>query len=592
MSKQKKTYYSLRSFFSYMARFKWRFALVITCYAIADLLLVIIPVFIGKLIGALTADPVQQDEAILYVWILIFCSTGHNLLWRASELMYMRLLNPVAYRYENILFKYIVRKPYPYFVDKFTGKLSSYINTISEELRGLIENICYEYTNQVVSIVAIAVILTSINWQTGAIFAVGVLGMYAVGRHTIRNSSRYEKIAADTVSTKNGKIIDAIANFVNVKSFQKEEAEIAAIEIEQTKTVKDANKSFFWSIVFWGSMSFFVRDLIWPATIALNVYLFLQGDISIAALTTVLSTVLLFSSTIWEMIWQISQFNLKLARTEEAHLYLFGKTNVVHEDDAARRSTAAPMPLETGVEFCKLNFAYPDKPDTAVLQNIDLYLKKGEKLGIVGRSGSGKSTLTKLLLGYYPVPKGEILLDGQVIDTRDLARLVSYVPQDTSLFHRSVAENIAYASDSAVSQEQIVHAARQAHADEFIRKITNGYDALVGERGVKLSAGQRQRIAIARAFLDNKPLLILDEATSALDSESEVLVQEALEALWEHKTVIAIAHRLSTLRHMDRILVIDDGKIVEQGNHRELVNKPGGAYAKLWAHQSGGFIDD
>jgi ATP-binding cassette subfamily B protein len=165
------------------------------------------------------------------------------------------------------------------------------------------------------------------------------------------------------------------------------------------------------------------------------------------------------------------------------------------------------------------------------------------------------------------------------------------VPQDTSLFHRTVAENIAYATDRKATQPEIIDAAKKAHAHEFIAQIKDGYQALVGERGVKLSAGQRQRIAIARAFLDDKPILILDEATSALDSESEVLVQEALEALWEHKTVIAIAHRLSTLRHMDRIIVMDQGRIIEQGTHQELLQKDG-AYAKLWIHQSGGFLEE
>jgi ATP-binding cassette, subfamily B, bacterial len=196
-----------------------------------------------------------------------------------------------------------------------------------------------------------------------------------------------------------------------------------------------------------------------------------------------------------------------------------------------------------------------------------------------------------LLLGYYEVPDGQILVDGLSVKGRELATIISYVPQDTSLFHRSVAQNIAYATTRQVSREDIVAAAKKAHADEFISQISDGYDALVGERGVKLSAGQRQRIAIARALLDNKPLLILDEATSALDSESEVLVQEGLEALWEQKTVIAIAHRLSTLRHMDRIIVMDKGRIIEQGTHTELLTADK-TYAKLWNHQSGGFIED
>jgi len=318
-------------------------------------------------------------------------------------------------------------------------------------------------------------------------------------------------------------------------------------------------------------------------------YLFLHHQLTITQLATLLSAILLFSTTIWESVWYISQFTLRTARVEEAHSYLFGAMTV--RDAPLATSEQTESSFTSSLTFSKLHFAYPDKPDVAVLSNINLTIKKGEKIGIVGKSGSGKTTLTKLLLDYYEVDGKTLVLDGKEVGSAQIAQLVSYVPQDTSLFHRTIAENIAYASDRDVSFEEVVAAARQAHADEFISKITDGYEALVGERGVKLSAGQRQRIAIARAFLDDKPILVLDEATSALDSESEILVQQALEALWEHKTVIAIAHRLSTLRHMDRIIVIDKGTVIEQGTHAELL-KSGGAYAKLWNHQSGGFLEE
>jgi len=238
-----------------------------------------------------------------------------------------------------------------------------------------------------------------------------------------------------------------------------------------------------------------------------------------------------------------------------------------------------------------LTFAYPDKPEVDVLKDVTLTIKRGEKIGIVGRSGSGKSTLTKLLLDYYDVSPGTFMFDGTPVTAKSLSQYVSFVPQDTALFHRSVAENIAYAAIDDATHEQIVAASQAAEADEFISKLPEKYDTMVGERGVKLSGGQRQRIAIARAMLNNSPILVLDEATSALDSESEVLVQKALEHLWHDKTVIAIAHRLSTLRHMDRIIVMDDGRIIENGSHQELISQ-NGMYAKLWDHQSGGFIEE
>ncbi|HEY5442144.1 MAG TPA: ABC transporter ATP-binding protein [Candidatus Saccharimonadales bacterium] len=589
--KQPSRFYSIRSYLSYLSQYKLPFALVFSAFVVSGISLAIIPVFIGKLVGVLAHDPVNSHRAFVYVWLLIACSTGHNWIWRLGEFLYLKWLNPVSHDYESLVFRRIIQKPYPYFVDKFTGKVASYVTSIGVELKDFTEKIFWDYSGQLISLIAVSVILTIVNWQTGAIFIVGLLMMLIVGQYTIRNSVKYEKQVADVQSTKNGKIVDAIANFVNVKSFQKEGAETKVNEAEQAKTIRISNTSFAWNMVFWASMSFFVRDIMWPATIALNVYLFVHHRLSIAALTTFLSTVLIFSTYIWDIIWDISQFNLKLARLEEAHTYLFGNVNIVREQVSTEGYAPTAPPFQQLLSLRELSFAYPDKPDTAVLSGINLQIKKGERIGVVGKSGGGKTTITKLLLGYYPVEPGQILLDDTPVNTRDLSQLISYVPQDTSLFHRSVAENIAYATDKVVSRDDVIAAAKQAHANEFIVQISEGYDALVGERGVKLSAGQRQRIAIARAFLDDKPILILDEATSALDSESELLVQQALEALWQDKTVIAIAHRLSTLRHMDKILVIDKGKIIEHGSHQELLSKDG-KYAKLWAHQSGGFLED
>ncbi len=590
MTNSKQTYYSLRSFMSYLGQYKSQAVLIFMSFVVADMLLAVIPLFIGKLVGSVTAAPVETHQAYVYVALLIGCSTGHDLIWHVSEILYLKLFNRVSYDYETIVFQRIIQKPYPYFVDKFTGKIASYISTLSQELHDFTEKIFWDYAAQLVSLVAMTGILASVNWQTGLVFGGNLVLMYVIGRHTVRNSLQYEKKLADVGSTKKGKIIDAIGNFVNVKSFQKELAETKNIQHEQEITIAAANSSFIWSVVFWASMGFFVRNIMWPITIVLNVYLFLHHQLSVAALTTFLSAILLFSTTIWEMIWHLSQFNLKLSRMEEAHNYLFGPVNIIDEV-ATAHTRQSNLAFDSALSLRNLSFAYPDKLDMPVLQNISLDLKKDEKIGVVGKSGSGKTTITKLLLGYYPAEPGQLLLDNQPIDTRDLSQLISYVPQDTSLFHRSVAENIAYATDKTVSRGDIIAAAKQAHADEFITQISEGYDALVGERGVKLSAGQRQRIAIARAFLDDKPILVLDEATSALDSESEVLVQAALEALWQHKTVIAIAHRLSTLRHMDRIVVLDKGTIIEHGSHQELLAKKG-KYAKLWAHQSDGFIDE
>ena len=245
------------------------------------------------------------------------------------------------------------------------------------------------------------------------------------------------------------------------------------------------------------------------------------------------------------------------------------------------------------IKFDQVKFGYDDAKNGAILSNFSLDIPGGQRVGLVGHSGGGKTTITKLILRLLDIQGGSLSIDG--IDIRDVAQTdlrshIAYVPQEPLLFHRSIAENIAYGKPDSKKSE-IERAAKLAHAHEFIKNLPSGYDTLVGERGVKLSGGQRQRVAIARAMLKNAPILVLDEATSALDSESEKLIQDALWKLMEGRTAIVIAHRLSTIQRMDRIVVLEDGEIVEQGSHKELLEKDG-VYARLWAHQSGGFLED
>jgi ATP-binding cassette subfamily B multidrug efflux pump len=246
--------------------------------------------------------------------------------------------------------------------------------------------------------------------------------------------------------------------------------------------------------------------------------------------------------------------------------------------------------LRGNIVFEQVSFGYGD---TELLAQFNLVIKEGQRVGVVGRSGAGKSTLVKLLLRHYDVQSGVLKIGESSISTVALESLrtaIAVIPQESNLFHRSLRENIAYGKPDA-SDEEVAHAAKLAEAHEFIMQLPKQYETPVGERGVKLSGGQRQRVAIARAILKNAPILVLDEATSALDSESEVAIQKALHELMEGKTVIAIAHRLSTLREMDRIIVLDEGKIAEEGSHDELV-KLGGTYARLWEHQAGGFLQE
>lgn len=586
--KQRTRLIGLRTYLHFIRPHWPKLLLTLTLFTTASATLAAIPVVIGQLVQTLAHSPVDVNHGWLLAWVLVFLSTGHDILWRASELTYRKLLTHLNYDYENVLFGAVIDKPYQFFVDKLTGKIGSYVVMITNEFRNLLAGIFFNFSGQLVTIIAIFFILGTLNWQTGLIFLLGIIGMFVVGKYSLAYNMKMEARAADVASDKNGILYDAIANYASVKAFHTAHQEFQTIKREQTKAFHANQKAFLSGIIFWTSMSLFVRHLIWPTIVLLNVWFFMHGQLSLGGLATLLSTVLMFSNTIWNGVWYVSQVGQQLARIDEAHVYLFGETTDITSH--LHKRVAAPT-FSKNLTIDSLSFAYPDKPDRAVLKDILLTIKHGEKIGIVGHSGSGKTTLTKLLLDFYQAPNGVIMLDGQAISSEAFARLVSFVPQDTSLFHRSIADNIAYGTDEPCTLDDIRHAAQQACADDFIDILPDGYDTLIGERGTKLSGGQRQRVAIARAIIQNRPILILDEATSALDSESEVKIQKALDTLWQGKTVIAVAHRLSTLRHMDRIIVMEHGKVVEDGSHTQLLEQ-NGIYAKLWSHQSGGFIEE
>lgn len=590
---------------------------IIAVFVVADIALAVIPLFIGRFVAALASNP--HGDVLLYTVALIACSISHDLFWRGAELLYMKWLNPRGYDYQNLLFRRVIDQEYPYFAGRATGKVSGYARTLGQEFRDFLDNVCFNYVELLVKLPSIVLIMFTVNLPTGLLFTGAIVLMLALGRRTAARSAREEKRSTDVNAEMESYIIDVVANFVSVKSFRRENAEHELVVERRRDVVQASNRSMFWAIMFWGSMSLIVRYLVWPGALLLNLYLYLHHELTIGELTTFLSALLIFSDFIWGAIWETSQLNLRLARVEEAYAYLFGDRDVL--DDAAfpdpdapgpgeipaqpttsgPRALAAPVPGHGGdesgprtlgrLELRDLTFAYPDNPAIQVLDGVTLTIAPREKVGVVGRSGSGKTTLLKLLLGYYRLPPGAVALDGRTIPNRRLAAAISYVPQDISLFHRSIRDNITYGAPGSLGDADVEGAARRAHAHEFIVRAAQGYDTLVGERGIKLSTGQRQRIAIARALLDQKPLLVLDEATSALDSESERLVQHALEDLWADRTVIAVAHRLSTLLRMDRIVVLDNGRIVEQGSHQQLLEARGD-YHRLWQQQSGEMLVD
>lgn len=582
-----KNFVAIQAFISYIGRFKSAFWLTATTYALADIIITTIPWLIGQLASSLTNN---DGQIVWWTVALIIASVGHDALWRTGEVLYLKLLLTRTHQFDDVIFDAVMRHPYGYFVDKFTGKVSSYANTLGREFRELMDNFYNQYINMVVATPIIAAIMFTVNVYTGVVFVVSLLLMFLIGRSLARIAAEAEHKEADERSNMDGFVVDAIANFVSVKAFGNEKRETHELQKKRQALIKAAHSSQFKDILFWGSMSLFIRWIIWPATFILNVYMFTHGHIDLAQMTTFLAAIVLFSAFIWELIWSVSQLNIKLATIEEAYRYLFGTRNVFKTAPAETAQPVTATDFRRTLMLDRVSFAYPDKPDVDVLKDITLSIRHGEKVGLVGPSGGGKSTLLKLLLGYYPIEQGALLLDGTKIDNRALTDLTAYVPQDTAVFHRPIRDNIAYGKPDA-SEAEIIVAAKHAQAHDFITSLDAGYGTLVGERGIKLSGGQRQRIAIARAILKDAPLLMLDEATSALDSESEKLIQAALWELMKGRTAIVIAHRLSTIQKMDRIIVLDQGKISEEGTHSDLL-KQNGIYARLWSHQSGGFIEE
>ena len=394
---------------------------------------------------------------------------------------------------------------------------------------------------------------------------------------------------ADARSDMTGRIVDSYTNINTIKLFSHTSREADYAKDSMSRFLNPVYEQM--RLVTWLSFSVQALNYLLVFSIgALSIWLWMAQAVSVGAIAIAVSLSLRLNGMSQWIMWEVSSLFENIGTVAD------GITTLAQPQQVLDSPTATPLQVTGGgIHFDQVSFQYASQ-GRQVLQQLDLNIKPGEKVGLVGRSGAGKSTLVNLLLRFYDLETGQIRIDGQNIrdvKQESLRAQIAMVTQDTSLLHRTVRENILYGKPDA-SEAELLAAVKAAEADQFISELSDprgnqGLDAQVGERGVKLSGGQRQRIAIARVLLKNAPILILDEATSALDSEVEAAIQHSLNRLMAGKTVIAIAHRLSTIAAMDRLIVLDQGAIVEQGSHQELIAK-GGIYAQLWAHQTGGFI--
>jgi len=423
-------------------------------------------------------------------------------------------------------------------------------------------------------------------WQYAVFLAIysvtfGVIVYY--GSRFLNGRNKHE---ADKSNYANGYLADMIANISTVKAFGREKYE----QSEATKHIGSwhtASTRLKWGVL--GATSVFSTVYALGA-IAAFLFAVLGAQYGMAS-AGIVYLVFIYALNINRQLWELNNITRQYSRVIGDS---YEMTKILNKSyDLVDHTTKALVPKSGEIVFHTVSFTYEADATNHVFDNFDLTIPAGQRVGIVGHSGSGKTTLTKILLRFSNITHGTIAIDGQDISNitqQSLHEAIAYVAQEPMLFHRSLRENISYGKHDA-SLDEIIQVAKRAHADDFIMQLKDGYETMVGERGVKLSGGQRQRIAIARAMLKNAPILVLDEATSALDSESEKLIQASLGDLMKNRTSIVIAHRLSTIAKLDRIIVLDNGKIVEDGTHAELL-KNNGTYAKLWSHQSGGFIEE
>jgi len=557
-------------------------------WAISAMLVVIVAATLEQSVSylfKLIIDAVEAgDTSRAMLWGLLFPVSMLiiGLSFRLSGLTGMQWANRTRKEGYDYLFQHTLKHSHNYFSNRFAGSIHSKIRNIVEGVDDLIPEILWTYINSLVSFLVTLVFIIMVDVLSAVIFVALAVCLIIANKKLAPKKQKLSYLQAEAGSKLHASMIDIISNISATRQYSRTPDEQKHIA-ELTMNLRSAGVSSWRRTEF---MLFVNGVIIFLFSFAM--FYVLVGRWSAAEITTgeFVLVAALISQISGTLIFIGRAFN-STARTfgeiKEGFAELLLPFEIVDIENAKTLSVT-----EGTIVWNNVTFKFQEN---TVFRDFDLTIKAGQRVGLVGPSGAGKTTFVSLLLRQFDLNSGNISIDGQAIHevTQDSLRSnISVVPQEPSLFHRTIRENIAYGKLDA-TDEEIIEVAKKAQAHDFISQLPEGYNTLVGERGIKLSGGQKQRVAIARAMLKDTPILLLDEATSALDSESEVEIQKALHVLMAGKTVVAIAHRLSTLREMDRIIVLENGKIVEDGTH-ETLSHFGGVYQRLWDHQAGGFL--
>lgn len=545
------------------------------------------PFVVRTLINSISDNRAVTNEAWILVGLFVLVRLLDEWFWRIAEYIMKAIKPQMVEGIRTSLFAAALNKPYTFFVNSSSGRIGHWINQTVSTLNDVIDTTIWGVWPRIMTLILSAVFLFFSHWTLAVLFIVWLVCLFAYTIKRGRVFSRLVEMQSDSKSKVAGRVVDAVSNHMSVRVYNSKGYEIKTIQEGQQEVLKHWHRSWTQHLVT-NIVKGHSVALAGGVAMILILKLYSTGQVTVGDVVLFIAYFNDASSSLWELSWQLDQYYNQFGTINN------GLKGILTQEDerVGTPASKSELPTHANLSINGLSFAYPEQPDELVLDDITVDVAAGKKIGIVGHSGAGKSTLVGLLLGFYEPKNGSIKINGLNVADKDpsFIRAVSaFVPQDTNLFNRTIRENVVYARPDA-SDKNIQQALAQAQSLEFVNKLPHGLDTLVGERGVKLSGGQRQRIAIARAILKDAPILILDEATSALDSVSEQAIQKALHELMEGRTAVVIAHRLSTLKHLDQIIVIENGRIVERGTHDELLKISSGIYADLWRRQKDGFI--